>query len=214
MRVIPYAVVVIVAVASMPASVLAQSGPVGFGLARFIDGGRGVDAACFHDNTRTGFALRGGYDLGAYLTVQTHVRVHPFVTSADCVLAPEGPRPDGTYIVSIDRPLLARRFAATDMRLAVTISDMLPFVLASGGGVAWRSGEDVPYGVLSGAVAIPLGALRLLVEAELYHMRVGFDQVARTWQDGSLVSSAVLRREHEWSSGVVVGMALELPDVF
>jgi hypothetical protein len=115
---------------------------IGGGVSHFVGGGMGIAGSCLEGDSRAGLTLQATYALTSILAAQGTARFH-WPGNPTCF---DGfPPPDGTYIDLDRRNLLAHSFAATDIRLR--LSPRLRVIVltgATGGGVAWRGGNNVP----------------------------------------------------------------------
>lgn len=195
-------------------SAAAQSAFGGLGVHYFTGGGRGIEGTCLEGSTNTGLAVRAGYDIvDRIVAVQGTARFHLWTAMRRCM---DGfPPAEGTFIDLDRQNLLTRAFTATDVQVRLTfpVRYLAPAV-AAGIGQAWRSGNDLPYFVLTAILIVPTPAVRFLLAAEWYRVRVGFERVQRTWQDFTLIEVVPLGTVHEWNSSAAVGFGVEFPFTF
>ncbi|MDH5643362.1 MAG: hypothetical protein OEY63_04095 [Gemmatimonadota bacterium] len=188
----------------------AQIKAIGAGYFYNFSGAGGVDDGCHRPSTRPGLFLSGSYDFGVPgLSAQANMRFHQFESPADCIL---GMRGDGVHVFNdYYYPLYTSKFNATDVRIVFETPGPIVMSGSLGMGAAWRpSRGNLPYGLLDGALLLPVGSARIRFGMELQYIRVAFDRIEEEWQSSVRLSRTVLRSGvTRWVSGAALHLGLE-----
>lgn len=196
--------------ALFPSEAWSQQVALGAGLSHILGAGNEVSSQCYDHVHSTGFGPRAAVSmLSGRGAVAATMRAYWFSRGATCALDPFVPR-DGTYEFDDGVGLLAVEFTTTDVRFE--LEPVRRFRIGAGGGVAWREGRDVPYGLLEmGASLISTRSVRLWIDGELGALRFSKARRRDTFQNFAVVSSEPLGITRHWSAAFLVGMHVEFP---
>jgi hypothetical protein len=190
--------------------VWSQKATLGAGLSHILGAGDEVSSDCYDHVHSTGFGPRATVSmLSGRGTVTATAHAYWFSRGATCALDPFVPR-DGTYEFDDGVSLLAVEFITTDVRFE--LEPVRRFRIGAGGGVAWREGRNVPYGLVEmGAALISAPLVRLWINGELDAFRFSKARRLDTFQNFAVVSSQPLGITRHWSTAFVVGVHVEFP---